>query len=138
MYFDTLNPEEQVSYLIKPIIEVLQGAGGQLERSEIRNRISELDERIGQFEKKLYTSSKTGNQYKRFDFRFSFAIKELSYVGYISYVKYNPQITLTQKGANVDLATFDVQTEVRGKAHIYGEECAAKNRAKNKRLSHRI
>lgn len=28
MYFDTLNPEEQVSYLIKPIIEVLQGAGG--------------------------------------------------------------------------------------------------------------
>lgn len=28
MYFDTLNPEEQVSYLIKPIIEVLQVAGG--------------------------------------------------------------------------------------------------------------
>lgn len=27
MYFDTLNPEEQVSYLIKLIIEVLQGAG---------------------------------------------------------------------------------------------------------------
>ena len=61
-----------------------------------------------------------------------------STIGYISYVKYNPQITLTQKGANVDLATFDVQTEVRDKAHIYWEECAAKNRAKNKRLRHRI
>ena len=35
MYFDTLNNEQQVSYLIKPIIEVLQEAGGQLERSEI-------------------------------------------------------------------------------------------------------
>ena len=41
MYFDTLNSEKQVSYLIKPIIEVLQEAGGQLERSEIRDRISE-------------------------------------------------------------------------------------------------
>lgn len=46
MHYDTLSSEEQVSYLIKPIIEVLQAAGGQLERSEIRSRISELDERI--------------------------------------------------------------------------------------------
>lgn len=30
MYYDTLNSEQQVSYLIKPIIEVLQEAGGQL------------------------------------------------------------------------------------------------------------
>ena len=43
MYYDTLNSEEQVSYLIKPILEVLQAAGGQLERSEIRDRISELE-----------------------------------------------------------------------------------------------
>ena len=28
MYYDTLNSEEQVSYLIKPILEVLQAAGG--------------------------------------------------------------------------------------------------------------
>ena len=41
MYFDKLNSEEQVTYLIKPIIEVLQEAGGQLERSEIRDRIGE-------------------------------------------------------------------------------------------------
>ena len=44
MFFDTLTSEEQTSYLIKPIISVLQEAGGQLERSEIRDRISELDE----------------------------------------------------------------------------------------------
>lgn len=53
MYFDTLNNEQQVSYLIKPIIEVLQEAGGQLERSEIRDRISEKDEHIAEFEQKI-------------------------------------------------------------------------------------
>ena len=31
LYYDTLNSEQQISYLIKPIIEVLQEAGGQLE-----------------------------------------------------------------------------------------------------------
>ena len=63
MFYDDLNTEEQVSYLIKPILQVLQEAGGQLERSEIRDRISELDEHIAEFEQKLYTSNKTGNQY---------------------------------------------------------------------------
>lgn len=58
MFYDDLNTEEQVSYLIKPILQVLQEAGGQLERSEIRDRISELDEHIAEFEQKLYTSNK--------------------------------------------------------------------------------
>ena len=61
MFYDDLNTEEQVSYLIKPILQVLQEAGGQLERSEIRDRISELDEHIAEFEQKLYTSNKTKN-----------------------------------------------------------------------------
>lgn len=132
MYYDTLNSEEQVSYLIKPILEVLQAAGGQLERSEIRDRISELDEHIAEFEQKLYTSNKTGNQYKKFDFKFNFAIKELGYVGLISYEKYNPIITLTQEGANVDLSTFDVKAEVRDKARAYWDEHSAKNKSKSK------
>lgn len=131
MFYDTLNSEEQISYLIKPILQVLQEAGGQLERSEIRDRISELDERIAEFEQKLYTSNKTGNQYKKFDFKFNFAIKELSYVGLISYVKYKPQITLTQDGANLDLSSFDVKTKVRDKARSYWEEHSTKNNSKN-------
>ena len=55
MFYDDLNTEEQVSYLIKPILQVLQEAGGQLERSEIRDRISELDEHIAEFEQNAYT-----------------------------------------------------------------------------------
>lgn len=128
MYYDTLNSEQQVSYLIKPIIEVLQEAGGQLERSEIRDRISEKDEHIAEFEQKIYTAIKTGNQYKKFDFRFNFALKELSYVGYLMYEKYKPLVTLTAKGAAIDLDDFDVKTEVREKAAVYWEEKAAKNK----------
>lgn len=130
MYFDTLNNEQQVSYLIKPIIEVLQEAGGQLERSEIRDRISEKDEHIAEFEQKIYTSSKSGNQYKRFDFKFNFALKELNYVGFLMYGKYKPLVTLTEKGFAVDLDHFDVETEVREKAAIYWEENSAKNKDK--------
>ena len=69
---------------------------------------------------------------KKFDFKFNFAIKELSYVGLISYVKFNPKITLTQDGANVDLTDFDVKTEVRDKARSYWEEHSTKNKSKNK------
>lgn len=130
MYFDTLNNEQQVSYLINPIIEVLQEAGGQLERSEIRDRISEKDEHIAEFEQKIYTSSKSGNQYKRFDFKFNFALKELNYVGFLMYEKYKPLVTLTEKGFAVDLNHFDVETEVREKAAIYWEENSAKNKDK--------
>lgn len=130
MYFDTLNNEQQVSYLIKPIIEVLQEAGGQLERSEIRDRISEKDEHIAEFEQKIYTSSKSGNQYKRFDFKFNFALKELNYVGFLMYEKYKPLVTLTEKGFAVDLDHFDVETVVREKAAIYWEENSAKNKDK--------
>lgn len=131
MFYDELNTEEQVSYLVKPIIEVLQEAGGQLERSEIRDRISEKDERIAEFEQKLYVSNKTGAKYKKFDFKFNFALKELSYVGFISYVKYKPLITLTEKGIAVDVSTFDVKKEVREKAALYWEEKSAKNKEKN-------
>lgn len=130
MYYDTLNSEQQVSYLIKPIIEVLQEAGGQLERSEIRNRITEKDERIAEFEQKLYTSNRSGNQYKKFDFKFNFALKELSYVGFLVYEKYKPLVTLTLKGTAIDLENFDVKTEVREKAAVYWEEKAAKNKDK--------
>lgn len=54
MFYDTLNTEDQVSYLIKPIIEVLQEVGGQLKRTEIRDRISEKDEKIAEFEQNIY------------------------------------------------------------------------------------
>ena len=53
MFFDTLDSEAKVSYLIKPILMVLQEAGGRLDRSEIRERICDMDEHIAEFEQKI-------------------------------------------------------------------------------------
>lgn len=130
MFYDELNSEQQVSYLMKPIIQVLQEAGGQLERYEIRDRISEKDEHIAEFEQKLYTSGQTGKPYKKFDFKFNFAIKELNYVGIVAYQKYKPLITLTQKGTEIDLKNFDVTKEIREIARQYWEEQKQKNTKK--------
>lgn len=128
MYFDTLDSEQQISFLIKPILKVLQEAGGQLDRAELRERICDVDERIADFEQKLYTSKKTGNQYKKFDFKFNFAIKELDYVKLLSYERYNPQITLTQQGLAVNIMTLDVETDVRDKAKAYWEASRSKKK----------
>ena len=43
MNLKTLSSEGKIAYLIKPILKVLQEAGGQLERSEIKERIADLD-----------------------------------------------------------------------------------------------
>lgn len=127
MYFDNLSDEEKVSKLIKPILRALQEAGGELERSDIKDRIAEMDDNIAEFEQTIYTSRKTGKPYRKFDFKFNFAVKELSYVGLVSYVKGNPLITLTTNGSKVNIDNFDVQKEVREKAKQYWEEKSVQN-----------
>ena len=106
-----LSSDEKVTYLYKPILIVLQEAGGKLDRSEIKSRISDLDEQIAEFAEVVKTSKSTGNTYKEFNFKFNFAIKELSFVEYLSYTKGNPNITLTDKGLNVDIDSLDVKKE---------------------------
>lgn len=39
------SADGKIAYLIKPILKVLQDAGGQLERAEIKERIADLDVR---------------------------------------------------------------------------------------------
>lgn len=78
---------------------------------------------------------KTGNQYKKFDFKFNFAIKELEYVKLINYTKYNPQITLTQAGLSLNVSQLDVELDVRDKAKAYWEESSAKRKIKNSIIS---
>ena len=58
---DTLASEVKVSYLVRPILRLLQEADGRLESSELREGISELDEYIAEFEQKIYNSKKTGD-----------------------------------------------------------------------------
>lgn len=49
MNLKTLSSEGKIAYLIKPIFRVLQEAGGQLERSEIKERIADMDDQIAEY-----------------------------------------------------------------------------------------
>lgn len=45
----SLSSEDKTAYLIKPILKVLQKAGSQLERSEIKERITDSDNQIAEY-----------------------------------------------------------------------------------------
>ena len=106
-----LSSDGKVAYLIKPILKVLQEAGGQLERSEIKERITELDDQIAEYSEVERKSTKTGNIYKDFDFSFNFAIKDLSFNDLLTYMRSSP-VTLTEKGLYLDVDKLDVQKEI--------------------------
>lgn len=97
----------KIAYLIKPILKVLQDAGGQLERSEIKERVADLDDQIAEYAEGVKKSKKTGNVYKEFDFKFNFAIKDLLFTELVTF-SYASPVVLTEKGENVDLDKLDV------------------------------
>lgn len=108
MNLKSLSSEEKTAYLIKPIMKVLQEAGGQLERSEIKERISDSDDQIAEYADMIKTSKKTGNTYKEFDFKFNFAIKDLLFAELLTFTNSSP-ITLTEKGLYADINKLDVE-----------------------------
>ena len=63
-----LSSDGKIAYLIKPILTVLQDAGGKLDRTEIKNRISDLDDQIAEFAEAVKTSKSTGNTIKSLHF----------------------------------------------------------------------
>ena len=111
MKLKDLSSDGKVAYLIKPILKVLQESGGQLERSEIRDRIADLDDQIAEYSELEKRSKKTGNKYKEFNFKFNFAIKDLYFNELLTYTNSSP-VTLTEKGLYLDLETLDVQKDI--------------------------
>ena len=101
------SADGKIAYLIKPILKVLQDAGGQLERSEIKERIANLDDQIAEFAEEVNTSKKTGNTYKEFNFKFNFALKDLLFNNLVLFSHSSP-VTLTEKGENLNLDKLDV------------------------------
>lgn len=96
MELKALSSDGKIAYLIKPILKVLQDAGGQLDRSEIKERIADLDDQIAEYAEIEKVSKKTGNVYKDFNFRFNFALKNL-YIADVLTFTTTSLITLTQK-----------------------------------------
>lgn len=123
-----LSSDDKVAYLIKPILTTLQEAGGKLDRTEIKNRISDLDEQIAEFAEAVKTSKSTGNTYKEFNFKFNFALKNLLFVEYLTYTKSNPTVTLTDKGLDVDIDSLDVEKEIMIPSKKFWKALSEKNK----------
>ena len=107
------SADGKIAYLIKPILKVLQDAGGQLERSEIKERIADLDDQIAEYAEVVTKSKKTGNTYKEFNFKFNFAIKDLLFNNLVAFSRSSP-VVLTEKGENLDLEALDISRESLG------------------------
>lgn len=111
MELKSLSSDGKIAYLIKPILKVLQDAGGQLERSEIKERIADLDDQIAEYAEIEKVSKKTGNVYKDFNFRFNFALKNLYIADALTFTT-TSLITLTQKGLYLDIDSLDVEKDI--------------------------
>ena len=127
MKLKELSADGKTAYLIKPILKVLQAAGGQLERSEIKERIADLDDQIAEYAELEKKSKKTGNTYKEFNFKFNFAIKDLFFNGLLTYTNTSP-ITLTEKGLYLDVDKLDVQKDIIETSKIHWEELSKSNK----------
>ena len=130
MNIKELSSEGKIAYLIKPILKVLQEAGGQLERSEIKERIADLDDQIAEYAEIVTKSKKTGSEYKEFNFKFNFAIKDLYFNKLLTYTDSSP-ITLTDKGLCLDVDSLDVQKDIIETSKKHWEELSQNNK-KNK------
>ena len=130
MNLKTLSSEGKIAYLIKPILKVLQEAGGQLERSEIKERIADLDDQIAEYSALEKKSKQTGNTYKEFNFKFNFAVKDLYFNDLLTYTNSSP-ITLTEKGLYLDIESLDVQKDIIEPSKKHLTELS-KNNKKNK------
>ena len=130
MSIKQLSSDGKIAYLIKPILKVLQEAGGQLERSEIKARIADMDDQIAEFAEIEKKSKKTGNTYKEFIFKFNFAIKDLLFMGLLTYTDTSP-ITLTEKGLYLNVDGLNVEKDIIEASKKHWEQLSQSNK-KNK------
>ena len=127
MNIKQLSSDGKIAYLIKPILKVLQEAGGQLERSEIKARIADMDDQIAEFAEFEKKSKKTGKIYKEFDFKFNFAVKDLFFIGLLTYTNASP-ITLTEKGLYLDVDALNVERDIIEASKAYWEKSSQNNK----------
>lgn len=123
---------EKENLLMKEIINFLQKFGGVVERKKLKQEIRDNSDVIpSEYMDFVNVSAKTGTEYKPSDFQFNFAAKHLEFAEYIK-VPTRGMIELTEKGRDVQLATFDPDSMVRS---ISEQKFAEKSKHKKESLT---
>lgn len=130
--FNSLSNIEKEKALIPFIIKALQDVGGQLPKQDLKEAITKMDDGVAAFESDISQSKETGREYKQFNFKFNFALKNLKIAGFVQYDDSSKNITLTDKGSNIDLNSFDIDTEIYVVTASYWAKKREENKTKNK------
>ena len=99
--------------IMKAVLKSLIDLGGIAERKDIKRDIYDNSTLIPEDYIDYTSKSKqTGNEYKPFNYQFSFAIKHLMLAEFVKYPN-RGEVELTEKGRKVNLETFNPLKEVR-------------------------
>ena len=120
--FAELNNLQKEAYMVLAVLRTLQELGGHAERSEIRERILDANDDVADYARIVRISKKTNVEWSPFNYNFNYAFKDLQIAGYVTYVRRDPVVSLTEKGLNIDWANFDVDRDVMKVAIRYWEE----------------
>lgn len=111
------------------LLQILQNAGGKMEKKTAKNMLPQTDERISDAmiqEEKV--SKKTGTAYRPFNFTFNFAVKRLQLFDCIENSKAR-FLVLTEKGMEFDLSQTTSE-KIRSATDELMNELSKKNKTK--------
>ncbi|MCL2300267.1 MAG: restriction endonuclease [Firmicutes bacterium] len=126
----TSNSIENENLLMPVIVKILQENGGELTKQELERQIAGENDAWNQYVSHFNKSSKTGNNWRPFDFTMNYSLRHLKLAGYVGFKRMAP-VKLTAKGLATDAACLTGE-EVRAvSTPIWMEEAKQKRAAKS-------
>lgn len=103
---------ERENILMPEIINALRNLGGYASRKEIIKELKTSSDAIPEdYIEFSRESSKSGKEYKPFNFQFNFSINNLDFSGFVNIPK-RGQVELTEKGREVELSSLDIEKDI--------------------------
>ncbi len=112
MSIETITNRQREALLANLIIKHLQLLGGQSIRSVIRERILDESEELAEYAKIERVSKKTGKSWSPFNYNYNYAYNDLALANIVEYSRNSPVVTLTNKGAAINVESFNAEQEV--------------------------
>lgn len=106
---------------IRPILQILQENGGELEDISQIGRLLPSYSNFTEDELNYSETTSKGNIYTPYRFGRNFALKSLQIAGYITYSRNEP-IKLTPEGLSLNLNNFDIERDINTKTRPYWEK----------------